>query len=324
MKRIMAIVILCCLTLTGCQATNRPDSQSNCDEKEKLVLEKPVIYLYGYDNEEVNVQLNIENGELTCTYPYYGTNGWFVKAKPDGTLIDSKGTEYNYLYWEANLNTEFDFSKGFCVKGSDTAEFLTKELAEIGLTRKEANEFIIYWLPLMEQNAYNVISFQTKTYTQAAKLTITPKPNKLLRVFMAWYPTDKEIQLTPQKFSVPKREGKVVVEWGGCSVAPNGAATADLEEEVVIENEVKPARDTSAEEKELAEKLQKLMVEQTNLKNASQAAPAGHAFTDKNGQKTTFTDAEWNKLINTWAYTGQAEEMISHHTIGELRNVLNN
>ena len=49
---------------------------------------------------------------------------------------------------------------------------------------------------------------------------------------------------------------------------------------------------------------------------------AGHPFTDKNGNKTTFTEAEWNKLKSIWAYTGNAEEMISHHTIGELRNLL--
>ena len=52
------------------------------------------------------------------------------------------------------------------------------------------------------------------------------------------------------------------------------------------------------------------------------AAATGHPFTDKNGQSTTFTAAEWDKLVSIWAYTGQAEEMISHHTCGELRTAL--
>lgn len=61
---------------------------------------------------------------------------------------------------------------------------------------------------------------------------------------------------------------------------------------------------------------------------AEQAAAAnaakGHAFTDKFGEKTTFTTDEWNYLIGLWSYTGNPEEMISHRSIGELRAVLAN
>ena len=61
-------------------------------------------------------------------------------------------------------------SNGFCVKGKDTAVFLEGALEQLGLTRREANEFIVYWLPQMEQNPYNIISFQTDAYTNAAEL----------------------------------------------------------------------------------------------------------------------------------------------------------
>ena len=39
------------------------------------------------------------------------------------------------------------------------------------------NAFIIYWLPKLEHNAYNLISFQSDAYTNAAKLTVTPAPD---------------------------------------------------------------------------------------------------------------------------------------------------
>lgn len=52
-------------------------------------------------------------------------------------------------------------------------------------------------------------------------------------------------------------------------------------------------------------------------------AAGGHSFTDKTGASTVFTNDEWNYLQSVWAYTGEADEMISHHTIGELRTVLN-
>ena len=92
---------------------------------------KPVIYLYPTEETAVSVKMHY-NGELTCTYPEY--NGeWNVTAYPDGTLIDDKGQIYNYLYWEGLSDVSYDFSKGFCVKGEDTASFLETALAKLGL-----------------------------------------------------------------------------------------------------------------------------------------------------------------------------------------------
>ena len=45
-----------------------------------------------------------------------------------------------------------DFSRGFVVRGSDTAAFLREKLAYMGLTPREYNEFIVYWLPRMQNN----------------------------------------------------------------------------------------------------------------------------------------------------------------------------
>lgn len=106
-------------------------------------------------------------------------NGWNITAAPDGTLTDENGQTYNYLYWEGETAATWDLSKGFCVKGEDTAAFLEVTLEKLGLNRKEANEFIVYWLPLMEQNPYNIISFQTDVYTDAAQLQISPTPDHL-------------------------------------------------------------------------------------------------------------------------------------------------
>lgn len=68
------------------------------------------------------------------------------------------------------------------------AAFLEDALAQLGLTRTEANEFIIYWLPRMQENAYNLIAFQHEAYTESARLTITPEPDTLIRVFMGLPP----------------------------------------------------------------------------------------------------------------------------------------
>ena len=177
---------------------------------------KPVIYLYPEEETLVSVFLDL-NGDLTCTYPAY-TSGWQVTAAPDGTLTDVTGQTYNYLYWEGKTNADYDLSQGFCVKGEDTARFLETALAQLGLNRKEANEFIVYWLPLMESNPYNIISFQTEAYTESARLQIIPKPDTLIRVFMAWQPAEEYRQLPSQELTAPDRAGFTVIEWGGTEI----------------------------------------------------------------------------------------------------------
>lgn len=177
---------------------------------------KPVIYLYPEEETEVSVELTLD-GELTCTYPAY-KDGWRVTAAPDGTLTDAKGQSYNYLYWEGETHVQYDFSKGFCIKGEDTAAFLEEALEQLGLTRREANEFIVFWLPMMEVNPYNLIAFQTDVYTEAAKLTVNPTPDTLLRVFMAWKSAEEFIEISEQNLTAPERTGFTVVEWGGTEV----------------------------------------------------------------------------------------------------------
>ena len=178
--------------------------------------EKPVIYLYPEQEEEVSVRLDYD-GKLTCTYPEYD-DGWNVTAVPDGRITDENGQEYNYLYWEGETEQEYDFSEGFCVAGEDTAEFLEDALDRLGLTRREANEFIVYWLPRMEQNEYNLISFQSEAYTDHARLSIQPEPDAVIRVFMAYKPVENEQEIPEQTLAAPERSGFTVVEWGGCEL----------------------------------------------------------------------------------------------------------
>ena len=179
-------------------------------------MAKPVIYLYPEEETEVSVTLNYA-GTLTSTYPAY-ENGWTVTARPDGTLTDETGREYYCLFWEGVSGTAYDLSEGFVIPGAETAAFLEDALAQLGLTEQEANEFIIYWLPRMEHNAYNLITFQTDRYTDGAALHVAPAPDTLIRVFMAWMPLDAPVDIEPQELTAPARDGFTVIEWGGAEL----------------------------------------------------------------------------------------------------------
>lgn len=186
------------------------------------VAAKPVIYLYPQTTTDVMVQLDYK-GTLVADYPPYDTTigGWQITAQPDGTLTNhADGREYSYLFWEGESArpTDWDLSTGFVVKGSDTREFLQDKLAEIGLTSREYNEFIVYWYPKMKDNPYNLIHFAGTQYTDTAPLIITPTPDSMLRVFMVYKPLSKPVDITPQTLTPFTRTGFTVVEWGGTEV----------------------------------------------------------------------------------------------------------
>ncbi len=211
-KRVVPIALITALVLSvmGC-STQKISVEESADLK-------PVIYLYPTeDNTEVTVTLDY-NGELDTLIPNYNLiNGWQVTADTDGQIRMGDET-YDYLFWEGYPHHKYDFFSGFCVKGSDTEAFLNDKLTELGLNDAEKAEFIEFWLPRMENNPYNVISFQDKAYTENAKLTITPEPDSVIRVFMAWYPSDRYIHIVNQYLEEGHREGFTVVEWGGNKV----------------------------------------------------------------------------------------------------------
>ena len=209
LRKLASLVLSLMMLLALCACGPEESDDSN-------LTEKPVIYLYPETETRVTVKLDLP-GELTCAYPAYD-GGWTVTAAPDGTLTDEHGQTYNYLYWEGEGTEAYDFSKGFCVAGSDTAAFLEDALDRLGLTRREANEFLVYWLPRMQDNPYNLIAFQQEAYTESAKLTVSPQPDSVLRVFMAWKPLARPVDVPAQTLPVFERRGFTLVEWGGAEV----------------------------------------------------------------------------------------------------------
>ena len=180
---------------------------------------KPIIYLYPTEEKEVSVKLLYDN-MLTVSYPKY-ENKWNVLAQEDGTLLDLSTNRNLYsLYYECDNKYNYKVEKdGFIVKGEDSAKFLEEKLAILGLTSREAEEFIIYWLPILEANKYNYIRFATLEEIEAnMPLEITPTPDTVIRVIMTFKGLKKPINVEEQKLTTPVRNGFVAVEWGGAEI----------------------------------------------------------------------------------------------------------
>lgn len=183
-------------------------------------LDKPIIYLY--PEEKTNIYVKLGNPEkITCVYPNYN-NGWELTAYPDGTLIDNKtGREYYSLYYECTNTKKYDetLKEGFVVRKENISNFLEEKLAILGLNDKEAEEFIIYWLPKLQQNDYIYVRFQTpEEIEKSMPLIISQQPDTLIRIMMEWKGLNEYINIKEQKITAVKRSGFTIVEWGGTEI----------------------------------------------------------------------------------------------------------
>ena len=184
-------------------------------EVDSFVVYKPVLYLYP-ENDNTLVKVSFEHPEnLIVTYPKYN-NGWIVTANKNGDLYDDTGKYYYALYWEEDNAKDVDFSEGFYVTKDNAIKFLEEKLTIIGLNDREANEFIMYWLPILEENKQSLVYFElTDSKEKNNKLIIEPKPESLLRVAIHVKKVNKKVEIKEQVLPTFKRIGFVAVEWGG-------------------------------------------------------------------------------------------------------------
>ena len=186
-----------------------------------VTCDKPIIYLY--PEEETNVNVKLTNDDLiTCSYPKYSKEGWSVIAKPNGDLIDINTSRNLYsLYYESKVLQDIKMTdEGFCVSKDDVIPFLEEKLSILGLTEHEQEEFIIYWLPRLEENKYNYIRFLTQDeINNLLPLEVNPKPDTIIRVIMVFKGLDEKVNIKNEQVIEPlQRNGFTLVEWGGANI----------------------------------------------------------------------------------------------------------
>ena len=71
---------------------------------------------------------------------------------------------------------------------------------------------------LWQQNFGFRAVIKRKSYTNKAKLSVTPEPDSVLRVFMVYKPLDEWKQVKEQELSTFERSGFSVIEWGGAEI----------------------------------------------------------------------------------------------------------
>lgn len=195
------------------------------DRRDGPAPEKPVLYLYPDRSRDLRVRLDYD-GELTYCYPEPRREGasatWSVTAAPDGALTGVSGRVYPSLFWEGTAHDAFEQTEGFVVEPGEAASFLEDKLSVLGLSDREAAEFITYWGPRIEARGRVLLTFAADQIAAIARYTMTESgtgtaivPDTFLRVYLLV--GDVPASGVPEQVlaTAPPRTGFTAVEWGG-------------------------------------------------------------------------------------------------------------
>lgn len=183
-----------------------------------VIMDKPVIYVYSPTSTPVHLELDLK-GEMLFTYPTY-KKGWDFTTDANGN-ISMNNQQYKYLFWEGETainSSKMNWNEGFVVEKENLLSFFEEKLTIMGLSSTEQQDYITYWIPLMTKNKKNYVHFIfNEEYNEYANISIAPKPDNMLRVFMLWMNAENFADGKIQGQAIPsfKREGFTIVEWGG-------------------------------------------------------------------------------------------------------------
>jgi hypothetical protein len=176
---------------------------------------KPVVYLYPTRSTDVSVTVG---AEVTESIPAYSkASGWqHVTAKPNGQLT-YRGKSYDSLFWEGLGHGAYPaITEGTIVARNQVVSTITNQLKAQGFNEKETRDFLNFWQPRLPDAPYTRLTwFDTTQMNALAPLRVTPQPQTVLRSFLDFQGLQTPINITPQSFKTPERNGFTLVEWGG-------------------------------------------------------------------------------------------------------------
>lgn len=188
---------------------------SGCEGGEKDAYLETMLYLRPERAQEVSVELR-ESEDFACVYPENEEGVWNLIARPDGKLTSLlDGQEYTRLFCEKWEEDRVEMTEGFVVKREDTASFLEETLSSLGFLPGEYQDFIVWWLPRLQENPYNLIAFYTG---ESGTLSIVPEPDSFVEVRMVYKALDRPVTVTEPVLRAAERRGFSAVQWSGMEV----------------------------------------------------------------------------------------------------------
>jgi hypothetical protein len=181
---------------------------------------KPVIYLYPTHQMTVSVSLKIP-GTIVKSDPVYPQNGWQnIQAYPNGSLLYNN-TYYHELFYESSVTIPIPMPEtGIVIPIKDLSQKLEKITHQLGLIPNEQQEFLNYWMPILDATHSPYIFFSVLPENEKESVDhvdISPRPDTSIAFIAYFKPLSHPITTSP--LILPQkplaRHGFTSVEWGG-------------------------------------------------------------------------------------------------------------
>lgn len=199
--------------------------QDSYNSGRRIMLEKPVIYLYSETDQDFNLKIKTD-AELQFTYPAY-ENEWKGTATRNGT-IEMNGTNYPYLFWDAQLPLDrlnLNWENSDQILGEQTISYLSTRLDDAGFNPKEKSDFITYWGPRLQKMKYvQVLWIQNEAINDIATLDVSSEftQNRVYLVFREINDLmDETLPLKRNSLKPVNRTKSYLLEWGGMEIQSN-------------------------------------------------------------------------------------------------------
>lgn len=176
-----------------------------------IMVYKPNIYIYPTYNLNLCVKISFPmGGEIVESIPSYSEQ-WCVNVDTSGKIDD----QYDYLFYESKQPNTFQYKKGWCVARNDLKSFFENNMKQYNFSNAEINDFIDYWMPLLDENDYYLVYPQTNDIIDGIiKLDFSIQPNHVSRLFYGVVGVDDYTEIEEPKIESFKRDGFHVIEWG--------------------------------------------------------------------------------------------------------------
>jgi internalin A len=174
-------------------------------------VKKPNIYIYPTERIHLDIQLIFPNGgKIIESTPNY-ENGWEIEVLPSGFI----NNQYDYLFYEAQIPELMQREYGWKINGIDLSSFFINNLKSLLFAKEEIDDFIEYWIPLLDTTKTYVIYPQfNEELKKIIQLKFSIVPDNLIRVFYLIEESNENINIKTPQIPSFKREGFTVLEWG--------------------------------------------------------------------------------------------------------------
>ncbi|MDP2207734.1 MAG: hypothetical protein Q8K98_03030 [Bacteroidota bacterium] len=195
---------------TSCKKS--PTEPSEPIPQDTITVRKPNIYIYPETKISLHVSIIFpRGGSVIESIPLY-ENGWNIEVEPSGKINNI----FDYLFYESENPDLCQYRSGWIIKKDDLTSFFTQNMLETRFIQKEIDDFIEYWIPLLNNySSYAIYPQYALDIEKMIELKFSCKPNSVLRLFYVIKGVhDDKINIAVPNIPRFVRKGFTVTEWG--------------------------------------------------------------------------------------------------------------